>query len=230
MQPSFEIIAFYLKSAYGRLYLGEYTFEMIGKRGVEMDLRVVKTRQLIQDSFLDLRKKKNLDKIRIGELCELCQINKSTFYRHYQDIYDLSDQMENTAIDAMFEDMKQVTFPGKDYLVRCMKVARDNGHTDRLAILFRGRMDVLEKKASDRFHDMFLRKGAPRSHEIVNAFVVQGCLHAFFDTNPDLNKISDEDIRLYSDTITSLLATLSRNKNIKEIIADNILSFFKTNL
>lgn len=195
-----------------------------------MDLRVVKTQQLIQDKFLELRKKKPLEKIRSGELCELCQINRTTFYRHYQDIYDLSDQLENAAIQAMLADIKQVSVLGKDYLVRCITVARDNGHTERLALLFKGRMDVLEQKVSDLFHDMFLKGKAEKKQEIISAFVVQGSLHAFFDLNPDLTKITDEDIRLFSDTITSLLATLSVNKNVKGIITNNILFFFKSSL
>ncbi len=195
-----------------------------------MDLRVVKTQQLIQDKFLELRKKKPLEKIRSGELCELCQINRTTFYRHYQDIYDLSDQLENAAIQAMLADIKQVSVLGKDYLVRCITVARDNGHTERLALLFKGRMDVLEQKVSDLFHDMFLKGKTEKKQEIISAFVVQGSLHAFFDLNPNLTKITDEDIRLFSDTITSLLATLSVNKNVKSIITNNILFFFKSSL
>lgn len=195
-----------------------------------MDLRVVKTHQLIQDTFLELRRKNSLDKIRIGELCELCQINKSTFYRHYQDIYDLSDQMENQAIRDMLDDMKTVSKLSGDYLIRLITIARDNGHTERIAVLFKDRMDVLEVKAYHLFHDMFLEEDAPKEYEIVNTFVVQGCLHAFFDTNPDLSKLTDEDIRIYSDTVSSLLATLSRNRTIHAIIADNILGFFKTNL
>lgn len=195
-----------------------------------MDLRVVKTQKLIENNFLEMRKKKRLEKIRTGELCELCQINRTTFYRYYQDIYDLSDQLEDIAIQAMFEDMKHVSFLGKDYLIRCITVARDNGHTDRLALLFRGRMDVLDKKISDLFFEMFLKGKSTKQQEIISAFVVQGSLRAFLDTNPDLTKISDEDIRLFSDTITSLLATLSVNKRVKGIIGNNILSFFKLNL
>ncbi|EKC69722.1 TetR family HTH transcriptional regulator [human gut metagenome] len=37
---------------------------------------------------------KPLEKITVKELCESARINKSTFYAHYKDIYDLSDAME----------------------------------------------------------------------------------------------------------------------------------------
>ena len=37
------------------------------------------------------------------ELCEKAQINKSTFYSHYKDIYDLSDQLETDVVASVIE-------------------------------------------------------------------------------------------------------------------------------
>lgn len=59
-----------------------------------MDLRVEKTENAIKNAFLELRSGKALEKITIKELCEKACINKSTFYSHYRDIYELSDTME----------------------------------------------------------------------------------------------------------------------------------------
>ena len=57
------------------------------------DRRIVRTRASIADAFLALRRKKPLERITVRELCEAAGINKSTFYTHYRDIYDLSDAM-----------------------------------------------------------------------------------------------------------------------------------------
>lgn len=59
-----------------------------------MDLRIEKTENAIKNAFIQLRSKKALEKITIKELCEKACIHKSTFYSHYQDIYELSDTME----------------------------------------------------------------------------------------------------------------------------------------
>ena len=59
-----------------------------------MDLRIEKTENAIKNAFIQLRPKKALEKITIKELCEKAYIHKSTFYSHYQDIYELSDTME----------------------------------------------------------------------------------------------------------------------------------------
>ena len=63
-----------------------------------MDLRVKKTRKSIKDAFLELRSRKSLDKITITELAKLAVISKATFYLHYKDIYDLSEQLEDVFI------------------------------------------------------------------------------------------------------------------------------------
>ena len=73
-----------------------------------MDIRIEKTRQSIINAFIELRSHKELERITIKELCEKAQINKSTFYAHYQDIYHLSDTLE-TEVVALFASDK--SFP-----------------------------------------------------------------------------------------------------------------------
>lgn len=59
-----------------------------------MDKRIEKTKRAIKNAFIELHTKKPLEKITVKELCELAYINKSTFYSHYCDIYELSDALE----------------------------------------------------------------------------------------------------------------------------------------
>ncbi len=64
-----------------------------------MDLRVVRTQRSIINAFLHLRAKKPIEKITVTELAETAVINKATFYLHYKDIYDLSDQLEDEVLE-----------------------------------------------------------------------------------------------------------------------------------
>lgn len=70
-----------------------------------MDLRTERTKRSIANAFLELRKQKSLEKITIKELSELAFINKATFYTHYHDIYDLSDQLEDEFMDSIIHEM-----------------------------------------------------------------------------------------------------------------------------
>ena len=70
-----------------------------------MDRRIEKTKSSIINAFLALRAQKDPEKIRVKELCEEAGINKSTFYTHYQDIYDLSEQLEKQAADDVLKEI-----------------------------------------------------------------------------------------------------------------------------
>lgn len=70
-----------------------------------MDLRIEKTENAIKNAFLQLRSRKALEKITIKELCEKAYINKSTFYSHYRDIYELSDVMEAEVVKSITDNI-----------------------------------------------------------------------------------------------------------------------------
>lgn len=56
------------------------------------DLRVRRTRKLLQDALIQLTVEKGFPNVTIRDLCERALVNRSTFYRHYLDKYDLLDQ------------------------------------------------------------------------------------------------------------------------------------------
>lgn len=70
-----------------------------GKRA--MDIRIEKTKRSIKNAFIELRSRKSLERITVKEVCEKAEINKSTFYSHYQDIYDLSDKLETEVVESI---------------------------------------------------------------------------------------------------------------------------------
>lgn len=63
-----------------------------------MDIRVEKTRRSIREAFMQLRVRKEPEEMTVKELCAAAQINKSTFYVYYRDLYDLADRLETEAL------------------------------------------------------------------------------------------------------------------------------------
>jgi AcrR family transcriptional regulator len=53
------------------------------------DLRVRRTRKLLHQALVDLSIEKGFSELSVRDLTERAMINRSTFYRHYQDKYDL---------------------------------------------------------------------------------------------------------------------------------------------
>ena len=53
-----------------------------------------KSQEKIEKIFLQLIQKKNIEEISISMICELAELNRSTFYANYIDIYDLAEKIK----------------------------------------------------------------------------------------------------------------------------------------
>ena len=73
------------------------------------DYRVRVTKMLIRKEFTQLLKEKPVQSITVRELCERTGINRSTFYNHYQDVYDLLEQIENEMLGELNEHLKSIS-------------------------------------------------------------------------------------------------------------------------
>ena len=62
------------------------------------DRRIEKTEYVLVNSLAALMHSKNIKDISVKELCEYANVNRGTFYLHYNDIYDMLDTIENTLI------------------------------------------------------------------------------------------------------------------------------------
>lgn len=69
------------------------------------DRRIRKTKTAIQTALSSLLSQKDIKSITVKELCLLADINKSTFYLHYKDIYHCADCF----VDEVIEKINQIT-------------------------------------------------------------------------------------------------------------------------
>ena len=74
---------------------------------LENDRRTRLTKALIRQAFTSLLEEKPIQRIAVTELCQRAGINRSTFYAHYDDIYDLLQQIE----EDMLRDFQQALAP-----------------------------------------------------------------------------------------------------------------------
>jgi AcrR family transcriptional regulator len=56
------------------------------------DLRVRRTRKQLQQAFIELTVEKGFAALTVRDITERAMVNRSTFYRHYLDKYDLLEQ------------------------------------------------------------------------------------------------------------------------------------------
>jgi AcrR family transcriptional regulator len=55
----------------------------------QTDPRVRRTHQVLQAALIDLAAERGFDAITVGDIARRSSVNRATFYRHYQDKYDL---------------------------------------------------------------------------------------------------------------------------------------------
>ena len=65
------------------------------------DRRIRKSKLAIQSAFINLLRHKDLDKITIKDITTLANVNRGTFYLHYEDKYSLLATMEDEYIQVL---------------------------------------------------------------------------------------------------------------------------------
>ena len=69
----------------------------------------VKTKNLIRNTFAELIKEhKELSKVTVSELVKIADINRGTFYNHYDSIYDVAEELEAEIISVLLKDTKKL--------------------------------------------------------------------------------------------------------------------------
>lgn len=110
------------------------------------DRRITRTKKAIREAFSDLMLEKNIENISIRELADKADISRSTFYMHYQDIYDLYGQIEN----EVFAEMNSILYSTHDYRIVF----------ETLIDYFYNQSDIcriyLCNKINTNFHDMLI--------------------------------------------------------------------------
>ena len=70
-----------------------------------LDRRTRRTKANLEEGLLQLMETESINSITVRELTEKVDINRSTFYLHYTDIYDMIDQMEQELIDGFYDEL-----------------------------------------------------------------------------------------------------------------------------
>ena len=69
------------------------------------DKRIEKTKLLIKNTFLDLAKSKEMERITVKAICDRANINRGTFYYHYLDVIDLIEKLEIAAAERIAQSI-----------------------------------------------------------------------------------------------------------------------------
>lgn len=155
-----------------------------------MDLRIVKTKRAIKQAFLELRVNTPLEKIRVKDICDLALINKTTFYKHYRDIFALGSEIENEAVELVIDNFiaKDDIFCDPIQFITELPKAL-NAHREILYPLFHDNFDKLFILLEDKLKRRYSTTMQTDAENILLTFAIGGTLHTLrslkFERNCD---------------------------------------------
>lgn len=107
-----------------------------------------KTRNLIKKTFAELmNEKKELSKITVTELVKRAEITRSTFYTHYDDIYEVVNDYQLETIELLVSDDKILnSIPDiYDYFDEIFECLKKNEDIYKMLLVSNGSLIFLEE-------------------------------------------------------------------------------------
>lgn len=110
------------------------------------DRRFKKTERALAEALSKLMMDKKIQSITIRELTETADLHRSTFYKHYTDIYDLYEQLET----RLFQDINQIlsfdsTHSYEELYINLIEYVHQHSFIYKLFIAHSSGLDVQEK-------------------------------------------------------------------------------------
>jgi len=96
----------------------------------KIDPRAARTRILIQEAFLSLASEKSFEAITVKDIVERANVNRSTFYAHFDDKYTLLDQLLSEAFTSDISSKFQSDVQLNEDTLKAVIVALCNYHED----------------------------------------------------------------------------------------------------
>ena len=134
----------------------------------ELSLRKRRTTRIIRESFIQLLKEKNIDDISINDLSEAADINRTTFYRYYSDIYALMDDISDKLFELIFSNIaktnsQNVNEVPYNMILNAITEIEKNKELCKILICYH-KDSKFEKKLVESFMDLSYQIHAPQYH------------------------------------------------------------------
>ncbi len=159
------------------------------------------THERIKSVFLDLSIHKDAWEISVREICEAAQINRSSFYLHFQDVLGLIEEldrdMKERLKEIMMETIDTENASMKQVFVKLFRFIKDNqtffaaaygsrrssmrgldltkDEPFRSQIIAAGKLFGFESEQEIRYHSLFFTAGVSA---VTEAWLLGGCVES----------------------------------------------------
>jgi len=178
------------------------------------DRRVKYTKMVLKESFISKLEKKDISQITIKEICEDADINRATFYAHYNDQYDLLRKIENELIDNIKAHLDELDpkFENSNAILLVEKIfeyLKENARLCKLILSERGDFNF-QKEVMSLVYNIIIsklnsdNKISKEDAAYVYSFAITGCVGV-------VQKWLDSDMKKSPHQMSEMVVNLSRS-------------------
>ena len=176
------------------------------------DLRIIKTKNTLYSTLENLMKKQSFEEIKVSDICNKALINRSTFYSHYNDKYELLSEYINNLKNNLESELNKnnnIT-NSKEYYLELIRLLLDHIEekkdtynaimiTNRNSITMDIVYDVVNREIIKQMNYTNEKTKVPSS--IISKFYLGGVINVCIDWLQQNNKYTKEEIINYIDSL-----------------------------
>lgn len=172
-------------------------------KNIKENQRVRITKRMIRESLIELLEIRPINKISISELCKRAEINRSTFYNHYENIYDVLDEIGEVIAKDLEEitllDKKEITLQNQVSLL-CTFLKDHPKEAKILLTYFSADDPIIQNIFSNRIsagqvnYKTYILEIDPNTRKLLFHFVIHGIYNLIKNWMFEEDELSPEDI------------------------------------
>ena len=178
----------------------------------KQDLRVIKKKKLLYNTLTLLMKDKTFEEIKVADICNMAMINRSTFYAHYEDKYDLLVDYINIIKEELVKELNKnsSSLNTREYYIKLIELLLnhiDNNRdiytsimiNNRNSIMFDIMLSVVNNEIAKKVDEEKISNILP--NDIIIKFYLGGVINLGAEYLKDKTKYTKEDMIKYLDIL-----------------------------
>ncbi len=188
------------------------------------DLRIRKTKANLYKALLQVLSEKTFEEIKVTDICNASMINRSTFYDHFSDKYELLAALLkdlNTELISQLKVEKEISTL-KEYYIELIKhiidfqnkninifsafsILKKNNNSIAYDML----REAIQQEVTKKINEDYINKSTVPV-EIISLFYVSAVISVSMEIIQDKNKYTDEDLINYLEQLIPQLDYLEK--------------------
>lgn len=187
----------------------------------------IRSRRLICDALLELLDEKPLEKITVTDITKRADVNRGTFYLHYNSVNEVISELQDTYIGHMDQYFAALDTPlNIDNIMiitaECLKSIYDQNQPKYMALLFHQQLSFADKVCKCLQERLLAAKDIPQDENTQKELIVRasllahGVIGVFHAASTGMMDVSSDDLIRSVDNLVSDMQYLQTQKKKKK--------------